>query len=157
MKEKIFIKAKKIINYIAKEKIWLKTKKIIDYIAIVGVFYILVYQIKTLREIGKSICQYLINWFGNTDMASFKKLYVVGEQVFRVFIIIAIILSIAITIKKYVNEYKLKTIEGENRFEKSLFKYLQNKSVPRAFLITGKWGSGKTYEVNNFLTNIISL
>lgn len=38
-----------------------------------------------------------------------------------------------------VHERKLKNIKCENRFEKSLLKYLHDKSVSRAFLITGKW------------------
>lgn len=133
-----------------KDNILLKAKKMIDYMAVIGVFYILVYQIKVLREIGKSVCQYLINWCWKTDMETLKRLYIAGEQMFRIFIVIAVIISITMKMIQYVHEHKLKKLEGENRFEKSLLKYLQDKSVPRVFLITGKWGSGKTYEVNSF-------
>lgn len=133
-----------------KRSILQKAKRIIDYIAVIGVFYILVYQIKVLREIGKVACQYLINWFGYIDMETLKKLYLTGERVFRFFIVIAIAISIIMIIMQCIQECRLKNIEGESRFEKSLFKYLQDKTVPRVFLITGKWGSGKTYEVNSF-------
>lgn len=133
-----------------KENKLLKAKRIIDYMSIVGVFYILVYQIKTLREIGKAICRYLINWFGYVNMTTLKKIYIAGEQIFRIIIVIAIVISIAKIIIQCIHERRVKRMEGESRFEKSLFKYLQDKTVPRVFLITGKWGSGKTYEVNSF-------
>lgn len=139
-----------------KENKLLKIKMIIDYMAVVGVFYILAYQIKILREIGKAVCRYLINWLGYSDMAMLKKIYMAGEHIFRVFIVIAILSSIAKIIIQYVHERKLKSMKRENRFEESLFKYLQDKTVPRVFLITGKWGSGKTYEVNNFFEKYYS-
>lgn len=40
--------------------------------------------------------------------------------------------------------------KGNNRFEESLFRYLHDSSIPRCFLITGEWGSGKTYEAQKF-------
>lgn len=59
-----------------KDNFLLKSKKIIDHMAVIGVFYILVYQIKALKEIGKGVCQYLINWFLDTDMVTLKRLYI---------------------------------------------------------------------------------
>lgn len=139
-----------------KENKVLKVKKMIDYMAVVGVFYILAYQIKPLREIGKVVCLYLINWFGYLKMMTLKKIYISGEHIFRSFIVIAIVISIAKIIIQCVYERKLKNREGESRIEKSLFKYLQDKTVPRVFMITGKWGSGKTYEVNRFFDKYYS-
>lgn len=42
------------------------------------------------------------------------------------------------------------TKKGEDHFEEHLFKYLHDDTIPRCYLITGQWGSGKSYEVNTF-------
>lgn len=47
-------------------------------------------------------------------------------------------------------DMKLKKETGKNRFEESIFRYLHDSNTSRCFLVTGKWGSGKTYEVQNF-------
>lgn len=132
------------------ETIFLKAKPIIDFVAVVGVFYIFLYQIKSLRAVCKSVCQYLIRWCLPVDMAFFKSLYFVLESFFRAVIILAVFLAVIWSLIHFIWDMGLKKTTGNNRFEKSLFRYLRDKAVPRCFLVTGKWGSGKTYEVNQF-------
>lgn len=133
-----------------KENLLVKLKRIIDHLAIIGVFYILLYRISNLRKIGKEVCQYLIDWFFDIDMSVFKDMYFVGERLFRSIILMAIVSSIIMKLVYCSQEYRLKKIEVKNRFDKSLLKYLQDKYLPRVFLLTGQWGSGKTYEINKF-------
>lgn len=60
-----------------------KVKKIIDYIAIVGVFYILLYQFEQTRLLCKGMCIYLIDWFLPITILQVKNLYVHGERLFQ--------------------------------------------------------------------------
>lgn len=45
---------------------------------------------------------------------------------------------------------------GDDYFEKSLFNYINDKSNYRAMLVSGSWGSGKTYRVNSFFDKYYS-
>lgn len=132
------------------ETIFIKLKKTVDFTAIIGVFYILLYQIKGLRTFCREVCKYLINWGVNMELVSFKNLYFSGEEFFRLAIVIWIVLSVFLLIVRIICDLRLKKKTGNTRFEESLFRYLQDTAVSRCFLVTGKWGSGKTYEVNRF-------
>lgn len=132
------------------EAVLLQTKKVTDFMAVVGVFYILLFRIPSLRAIGRAVCQYLITWYIPVDMAVLKKIYLCGEQVFRLAILLWFFLTLLLFFSSLIWDYRLKRQKGNNRFEESLFRYLQDRAVPRSFLITGKWGSGKTYEVEHF-------
>lgn len=132
---------------------FLRIKEIIDYIAIVGVFYILLYQIEVLRDFCKAICEYFIEWFLPIGLSDIRKIYLGFERLFRLVIILALIAMVLSAIIRVINEKRTKNKCGEDRFEKSLFRYLHDTAVPRCFLITGQWGSGKSYELKQFLDN----
>lgn len=127
-----------------------KVKKTIDIIAVIGVFYILLFQIKALRTIGKGICQYFISCGIPVDLAFCRELYFDIELFFKAVILLWIFLSIILFFARMIRDHKLKKETGNTRFEEAMFRYLQDTAVSRCFLVTGKWGSGKTYEVNEF-------
>ena len=131
-------------------RFFLRLKVIIDYAAIIGVFYILLYQIEALRSLCKAICEYVIDWFLPVGLSDIKMLYFLFEKGFRVVIVLSIFSAIISAIVRNINEKRMKNNGGENRFEKSLFRYLHDTAVPRCFLVTGQWGSGKSFEVNQF-------
>ena len=132
------------------ETILMKLKKAADFTAVIGVFYILLFQIQALRSLCRAVCQYFINWGLNADLVLFKNLYFLLEKFFRLAILFWIILSVIMFLVRIFCDRKLKKETGNTRFEESLFRYLQDTAVSRCFLVTGKWGSGKTYEVNRF-------
>lgn len=132
------------------EIIFLKVKKAVDVMAVVGVFYILLFQIPALRAIGKAFCLYLIDWCVPVELGVFKNIYLCLESFFRLAVILWILLTVILFFVCMIWDWKLRRKTGNNRFEESLFRYLQDKAVSRCFLITGKWGSGKTYEVKRF-------
>ena len=49
-----------------------KLKEVVDYAAIIGVFYILLYQIEALRNLCKAICEYAIEWFLPVELSEIK-------------------------------------------------------------------------------------
>ncbi len=132
------------------ETIFIKLKKAVDFTAVTGVFYILLYQVKGLRTFCREVCKYLINWGVNIELVSFKNLYFSWEKFFRLAIVSWIVLSVILLIVRIICDLRLKKKTGNTRFEEILFRYLQDTAVSRCFLVTGKWGSGKTYEVNRF-------
>jgi len=132
------------------ESVFFKVKKGVDFVAVVGAFYILLFQIPALRKICKAICRYLIRWGIPADIADFKNIYFGVEVIFRLGILLWIMLTAVLFMIRIIFDRKLKKETGKNRFEESMFRYLQDAAVSRCFLITGKWGSGKTYEVNRF-------
>ena len=103
------------------------------------------------------MCIYLIDWFLPITILQVKNLYVHGERLFQIVIIISVVTTFFSTLISFCDEYSTKHINGNSRFEKSLFRYLHDKSIPRCFLVTGQWGSGKSYEVNSFFLNIINI
>lgn len=44
----------------------------------------------------------------------------------------------------------LRRQSGNNRLEIGLFRYLRESNIPRCFLISGRWGTGKTYDIRQF-------
>ena len=131
-------------------KFFLRLKEFIDYVAITGVFYILLYQIEALRNLCKAICEYLIEWCLPIGLSDIKWLYFGLEKWFKIAIVFSIIGIILSAIIRVINEKRMKNKSGEGRFEKSLFRFLHDTAVPRCFLVTGQWGSGKSFEINQF-------
>ena len=132
------------------EKIFLKLKTNIDFLVIISVFGILIYRIDALRKMCKNICIYLTTWYVDIDLATIKNIYLCAEKLFRIIIATFLVIQFLNWLLKLVWERWLKKQKGSNRFEESLFRYLQDSSIPRCFLVTGEWGTGKTYEVEKF-------
>ena len=132
------------------EKNFLKLKTIIDFLAIVSVFGILLYRIKTLKKICKEICQYIVDWYVDIDLLTIKNIYLWCENIFRIIIVLFLAFTMFMWIIRFVWECWLKKQKGKDRFEESIFRYLRDTNIPRCFLITGKWGVGKTYDVQRF-------
>ena len=63
-------------------------------------------------------------------------------------ILTLILISFYLRVRHYFNSPKNVKL---NPFEDSLYKYIEQKSNGKGYLVTGEWGSGKTYIVNQFL------
>lgn len=66
-------------------------------------------------------------------------------------VLLCLVLTLAIFIERLLWDRQLKKCKGDNRFEQSALRYMREKGSPHCFLVSGEWGSGKTYEVNDFL------
>ena len=132
------------------EKIFGKAKEKVEALAIIGVIGILLYQIEALRKICKEICVYFTTWSIDVDLDAIKQLYLGLETVFRVIIVVFLSLKLLDWIVVTIWERWLKKQSGEGRFEESLFRYLHASNVSHCFLLTGEWGTGKTYDAQNF-------
>ena len=124
-------------------------------IPVVGILYILLYRNSALKSICKGISLYLCDWFGCLNLNLIKNLYFSGEFLNRIVILISIGILVIIRIYQIYVDRRLKRLKGESRLEESLFRYLHDDSH-RSFLITGSWGSGKTFEINHFFEKYYS-
>lgn len=133
------------------EKIFVKAKEKVESWTIISVIGILLYRIEALRKMCKDICLYFATWYVDIDLNVIKKLYLGLETIFRVIIILFLTLKLLDWIVNTIWERWLKKQTGKGRFEESLFRYLHAAKVSHCFLITGEWGTGKTYDVQTFL------
>jgi len=76
------------------ETIILKTKNTIDFMAVVGVFYILLFQVRALRVLCKTVCQYVTAWYIPVELSFFKNLYLWLESIFRIIFLLAILFHV---------------------------------------------------------------
>lgn len=141
---------KRFINKISKN-VCSKATTAIDALAVTSVFGILLYRIDALRKICRDICFYVTSWFIHINLETIQTIYLKFEIIFRIIIVVFVTIRFISWILKLGWEYWLKRQKGDNRFEESIFRYLQDSSIPRCFLVTGAWGSGKTYEAEQFL------
>lgn len=122
---------------------------------LVGIsFSILVsYEIRGIRDALKRIILFMekenmLLWFTYSDT-----LTIIGvlrkTSLLCIFFYVAFIL-ISRIIKIGLDKYNLKNSNTDNSFEDSLLKYLNDKNDKKTYLVTGDWGSGKTYIVSHF-------
>ena len=132
------------------EKLFLKIKIYLDFFTVISVLGILLYRIDALRKICRKISLYISTWYLDVSLECIKNIYLNIERIFRIIIVIFLVTEILQWMWGVIWDWWLKNQNGRNRFENSLFRYLRDSSIPRCFLVTGEWGSGKTYDVQNF-------
>lgn len=132
------------------KKGYLKTlNNIASKIPVIGVIYILLYRYILFRSICKGISIYLCSWFPFINLSMIRNIYFCVENIIRLFIIISIFIICIYHLYQIPLTIFIKKQKGKGRFEENLFRYLHD-DIPHSFLLTGSWGSGKTYEVNLF-------
>ena len=128
-----------------------KYKPIINGGAIFGVLYIIL--LIYLELIPSRICCLYRFLFMRTGISlfCFNRVLLMLRIVSWIVIVLCLFLSTVIWIIQKLWDCHLRKIKGDNRFEQSALRYMREKGSPHCFLVSGDWGSGKTYEVNGFL------
>ncbi|HAH18540.1 MAG TPA: hypothetical protein DCL29_05995 [Eubacterium sp.] len=132
-------------------------KKLI-YLNLCCVIVILSVRIVTLRKILKSILVVISEYAVTIRIDTIKNLYSRFEKIYVYIILFTICILALKTLIYYLFDLKRRFSKGKDRFEQCLLRYLNdsNDFTPRCFLVTGKWGSGKTYRVNEFFDSYFS-
>lgn len=124
-------------------------KKNLSRLAPLAFFYILLYRVETVRKFCKAVILYLIE--AKLLPVSVE---IVGEKLCLLELVLTIASVIMMWAIRWLNDYltkqEAKNMEQKSRMEESLFRYLQEGTAPRCYLVTGEWGSGKTYEIDHF-------
>ena len=141
------------LNTIAKQQ--QNIKKYLCKLAPLAFFYILLYRVEVVKKFCKAVVLYLIEAkVLSVSAETVKSLYFVGEKLCLLEIILTTVAVILMWIIRCLNDYlterEAKNMEQKSRMEESLFRYLQEGTAPRCYLVTGEWGSGKTYEIDRF-------
>lgn len=116
---------------------------------------VILYEVDKLKNAVKNTFlfmqdNYLTFGFKFEDILNFSYLI---RKVSIIYILSFILcISLVLVIRKIIDKIVKYRIKLTNSFESSLFKYLNSENDKKVYLVTGEWGSGKTYVVSNFLT-----
>ena len=130
-------------------------KKYLSRLAPLAFFYILLYRVEPVRKFCKAVVLYLIKAkLLPVSMETVKNSYFVGEKLCLLELVLTIASVIMMWAIRWLNDYltkqEAKNMGQKSRMEESLFRYLQEGTAPRCYLVTGEWGSGKTHEIDHF-------
>lgn len=130
-------------------------KKYLSRLAPLAFFYILLYRVEAVKKFCKAVVLYIIEAkLLPVSAETIKNLYFVGEKLCLIEIVLTIVSVILMWAIRWLNDYltkqEAKNMEQKSRMEESLFRYLREGTAPRCYLVTGEWGSGKTYEIDHF-------
>lgn len=131
-----------------------KVKEFLVKSSVFAIVFILISEIESLKSIIKNVLLFAENHNILLGMAfsDFSQLYILIRKWAFFYLIVSIITLVVISIYLMVRHYfnSPKNIKL-NPFEDSLYKYIEQKSNGKGYLVTGEWGSGKTYIVSQFL------
>lgn len=130
-------------------------KKYLSKLAPLAFFYILLYHVEAVKKFCKAVVLYLIETkLLPISVENIISLYFIGEKICLFEIILTIASVIMMWAIRWLNDYltkqEAKNMGQKSRMEESLFRYLREGTAPRCYLVTGEWGSGKTYEIDHF-------
>ena len=147
------MKKRQYLNAFAKQQ--QNIKKYLSKLAPLALFYILLYRVEAVRKFCKVVVLYLIEAkLLPVSTETVRNLYFAGEKLCLIEIVLTVVAVILMWVIRCLNdrltEREVKNMGQKSRMEESLFRYLQEGTAPRCYLVTGEWGSGKTYEIDRF-------
>lgn len=123
-------------------------KSKMDFAAVIAGLILVILHLKPI--IKYRLCGFLKNEF-DISFESANNLFLFFEYAICIIIFLCVVLSIAVFLSGIWWSFYIKKLKGDSRFEQCALRYMRDKGIPHCLLITGEWGSGKTYEVNDFL------
>lgn len=151
-------------------KSYSKWKKFNNLLIISPIILILAYELKDTRTVIK----YFVRWLQKIIYNAFMIFNYDNELLkidwskwiaiyhYHMELICLIVVTIGVLSMLFLNIF-LKTAEkstnnakGSNDFEENILMYLNHSDAGRCFLLSGDWGSGKSYSLTNFLNKYYS-
>ena len=147
------MKKRQYLNIFAKQQ--QNIKKYLSRLVPLAFFYILLYRVESVRKFCKAVVLYLIEAkLLPVSTETVRNLYFAGEKLCLIEIVLTVVAVILMWVIRCLNdrltEREVKNMGQKSRMEESLFRYLREGTAPRCYLVTGEWGSGKTYEIDRF-------
>lgn len=129
---------------------WIKKAK--DYTIPTAIIVILSFEITTIRTIFKAFFLWFQNMIHFPSLVNHIALFrPKAEYICIASIVLCLIIDAIQNLKAFLADRKTKKAKGDNPFETSILRYLNTIDSPKCYLISGPWGSGKSYMLNNFL------
>lgn len=119
----------------------------------ISITIIILYEIAGIRNAVKRILLFMENnhiLFGISYIKLFEIIILMRKLSIFCILLYLFYLTICWTAKKLLERKQHHNVEGYSPFESTLLKYLNDKNGKRTYLVTGEWGSGKTYIVSQF-------
>ncbi|MEI2466628.1 hypothetical protein V8V74_20555 [Niallia taxi] len=121
---------------------------------VIVLVFVLLFEIAPLKKVIKSIIEFAEknNILMGLNVSDISLVYIAIRKYALIYLIFCIFSFLCIkaylAIRHYFNSPKKIEL---NAFEDSLFKYIEDKPNGKGYLITGVWGSGKTFILTEFL------
>lgn len=131
-----------------------KLKEFLVKSSVFALMFILIAEIEVLKNVLKNILSFAENTgiLMGLEFTDIGQLYTLTRKWVIFYLIFSlttlILIKVYLKIRHYFNRPKNNKL---NPFENSLYKYIEHESNGKGYLVTGEWGSGKTYIVNQFL------
>lgn len=127
---------------------------------LIGIIITLFCEISTLRRILLIILTYLLNMINFTRTSEIimclSKNRICFERLIFYFICLCLFILSVLALIRHCLERVVRKPKGESAFEISLLRYLNTPDTNRCYLITGKWGVGKTFMLRKFIDKYYS-
>ena len=113
---------------------------------------ILAHEIPSVRSVVKQIVgwpQHVFNLPDYTGLIAMQHYLI--DKVLLLVTLASIVYYVVCARILRIRTKRVKKAKGDNAFETSLLRYLNNSVTSGCYLISGRWGVGKTYMLNEFL------
>ncbi|MBQ0041444.1 MAG: hypothetical protein KBS56_05390 [Clostridiales bacterium] len=131
-------------------------KRRMDVWALIGIVVILLFRVPALRAVGKSIICFMTEKGIQLNLSALNAFCIFIENVILLYLLIWIVILCSMRLFSTKWTSKLPEENGDNAFEESALRYINDKHNSHCFLISGRWGSGKTYVMNNFVDKYLN-
>ncbi|KMJ57120.1 hypothetical protein AB685_17020 [Bacillus sp. LL01] len=121
--------------------------------------FVLLFEIVPFRSIIIGLLMFAEenNILLGIKIAHISEMYVLFKKIALIYLLLCIIsffiISFYLKVRNYHNNPKHYIL---NTFEESLTKYIRDKPNGKGYLVTGEWGSGKTYIVTEYFNKFYS-
>ncbi|TFD96625.1 P-loop NTPase fold protein [Jeotgalibacillus sp. R-1-5s-1] len=131
-----------------------KLKQFIKQTFIIVLAFVLLYEIIAIKNIIKNILLFANanNLLFGLTISDINDFYLVLREFALICMVVCLVSILLIKFYLFVrNHFNKPNFSELNSFENSLYKYIEDKPNGKGYLVTGEWGSGKTYIVTKFL------
>jgi hypothetical protein len=130
-----------------------KIKELLKRSFVIVLVFVLLFEIASVKSVLKSMIRLAEsnNILLGLKLADINQLYMSSRKYALIYLILCIISYLVIKLYLFFRNYYSSPKNLDlNPFEDSLYRYIEEKPNGKGYLVTGEWGSGKTYIVTEF-------
>lgn len=135
------------------EKILKKKKNLFKRLFVLAVFCIVIVEVTSIKKLIINILIFSESkgFLFGLKIYDLKRIYNLLREISLVYIFFCVVCFLIYKLALFFLErYFIPESTSLTSFEESLHAYLNRKSDGKSYLVSGEWGSGKTYQVSRF-------
>lgn len=121
-----------------------------NHCSVICVVGILMYRITALRSLCKWVLAYIKSFYWDLSLDYVNNIYLRIECGLRFLFAFSLLVTCISYIARLIISWYYGKKRGSGRFEVAVLRYLRDKNAPKTFMLTGKWGTGKSFDVERF-------